>query len=393
VTITNLWKFPAPYFGGKTGAAPFIWAALGDVGHYLEGFSGSSAVLLLRPHPANRTYHSETANDADGLLVNALRSIQLSPRAAADAASWYVSEADLHARHLAILRWRAERDLERLMGDPAYHDPVIGGYWLWGLSCWIGSGWCSGEGPWIVGHDGRITKRPKGRAGVSRKLPHVSDNGRGVNRPQLREEGVSRQLPHVSDNGRGVNHAGAREEGVSVESEPGELDDGRVFHSMTMPELLRWFEFLAARLRHVRILNGDWKRCVTSGVLKTITVRQGTGKAGIFLDPPYRATDTRDANLYTHDDGDKVSAEVREWCKENGDDPDYRIVLAGFAGEGHEELEALGWRCESWFQSGFLKGGMAQQGEEGHSQDKERLWISPHCLTGEKGTPKQTSLF
>ena len=83
-----------------------MWEALGDVDHYVEPFAGSLAVLLRRPHEANRTYHSETVNDLDGLLCNAWRSIQWSPEATADAASWPVCEADMHARHLALLRWR-----------------------------------------------------------------------------------------------------------------------------------------------------------------------------------------------------------------------------------------------------------------------------------------------
>ena len=39
-----------------------MWAALGDVDHYVEPFCGSMAVLLGRPHPHVRTYYSETAN-------------------------------------------------------------------------------------------------------------------------------------------------------------------------------------------------------------------------------------------------------------------------------------------------------------------------------------------
>ena len=94
---------PFPWFGGKADAAPAVWEALGDVDHYVEPFAGSLAVLLRRPHEANRTYHSETVNDLDGLLCNAWRSIQRSPEATADAASWPVCEADKHARHLALL--------------------------------------------------------------------------------------------------------------------------------------------------------------------------------------------------------------------------------------------------------------------------------------------------
>jgi hypothetical protein len=83
-----------------------------------------------------------------------------------------------------------------------------------------------------------------------------------VNRPQAREPGVSRQLPHLGGDGQGVNHAGCRERGTGDE-----------FHPMTMPELRRWFQFLSARLRHVRILNGDWRRAVTGGASLTLPVR------------------------------------------------------------------------------------------------------------------------
>ena len=362
VTLARLEKAPFPWFGGKTDAAPFVWTALGDCDHYVEPFMGSLATLLLRPHKANRAYYSETVNDLDGLLCNAWRSIQLSTDATAEAASWPVCEADLHARHVALVRWKANQPLERLMGDPAFHDPVMAGWWIWGQSSWIGSGWCSGKGGWSGDADG-IFRRQKG------------------------EPVVSRQLPHLGDDGRGVNHAGAREPGVTNERE---------FHPMTMPEVRRWFAFLSARLRHVRILNGDWKRAVTSGASKTLSVRMGDGVAGIFLDPPYSG-EVRVKDLYAHDSND-VAAEVLAWCKKNGPDPKLRIVLAGFANEAHVELEREGWTAVEWFKSGFLKGGMAntagdddESGEVRHQQGLERLWLSPACLRPE--TAQQCRLF
>ena len=105
--LTDLRKTPFPWFGGKMPTPrPAVWEILGDVDHYVRPFAGSLAVLLRRPHEANRTYHSETVNDLDGLLCNAWRSIPVEPRATTDAASWPVCEADMHARHLALLRWR-----------------------------------------------------------------------------------------------------------------------------------------------------------------------------------------------------------------------------------------------------------------------------------------------
>ena len=339
MTLKNLFKTPWPWFGGKSDAAEAVWAALGDVDHYVEPFAGSLAVLLRRPHVANRTYHSETVNDLDGLLCNAWRAIARDPDAVAEAASWPVCEADLHARHLALLAWRAAGNAERLMADPDFYDARMAGWWAWGQSCWIGAGWCSGRGPWTVGADGRIAKRTKG-------------------------EGVARQLPFLSADGRGVATAGVREEGVGE------------YHPMTMPELTRWLRFLSARLRHVRILNGKWERACTSGALQSLPVRQG-GHCGVFLDPPYDNA-VRGADLYT-EDGGTPAADARAWCLANGDNPRYRIVLAGYDAE-HGDLARAGWREVEWFRKGFLKGGMAQQSDKGHQQGRERLWLSPHCL-------------
>lgn len=359
----NYQKAPFPYFGGKSKAAPVVWAALGDVAHYVEPFCGTMAVLLNRPHLANRPHYSETVNDFDGLLVNAWRSIQLHPEATAVAASNPVAEADLHARHCALVRWRHEHQLEHLMGDPAWCDPTMGGWWLWGIASWIGSGWGSGTGPWSPDDTGRLTRT--GQPGVNRQRPDINGNGMGVNRPGLREPGVRRQLPAIGNDGRGVNHLGLREPGVE-------------WHDVTMPQLVDWFAWLSARLRHVRVLNGDWKRAVTRGATKTIPVRMGDGHCGIFLDPPYADTAGRADGLYAHDDL-QVAHQVREWCLNHGADPDYRIVLAGFDGEHGTELTDAGWAETEWFKAGYLTGGMAQQNADGHQQHRERFWMSPHC--------------
>jgi len=394
--LKRLDKCPWPWFGGKSDAAPAVWDALGDVHHYVEPFAGSLAVLLRRPHPCNRAHYSETVNDADGLLVNAWRSIQLSPDAMAEAASWPVSEADLHARHLALLRWREEHQLEHLMADPEWHDARMAGWWAWGQSCWIGSGWCSGNGPWVVGDDGRIVRRQDRRAGVRRQRPALRDNGQGVNHAGGREPGVERKVPHISDNGRGVNHPGTREPGAGVRRQLPHLGNngkgvnhagGREpgvgeYHPMTMPELRRWMRFLSARLRHVRILNGDWARAVTGGALRTLPVRQKGGAAGVFLDPPYGAAANRCGDVYAYD-SETVADDCRAWCLANGEHPQYRIVLAGFDTE-HVELEAHGWRVIEWYRSGFLKGGMGNTGSGGQ-QHRERLWLSPHCLSDDDG--------
>ena len=383
-------KAPFPWFGGKSKAAPVVWSMLGDVVHYVEPFAGALGVLLERPHPCNRTYYSETINDLDGFVVNAWRAMQMQPEATAKAASWPVTEADKIARQLACLRWKRDNDLEHLMGDATWCDPVVAGWWLYGVCCQIGAI----KGPWIADPvTGRIMKQT-GSGGTRRNLPQLSNNGKGVNRPQLREPGVFRDRPHLSNNGNGVNHAGTREPGVSpAEGQPGDCEQAwapeQEFHPVTMPELVRWFEWLSARLRHVRIVNGQWTRVCTIGAAKTLPVRQKQGVCGIFLDPPY-ADDVRSSDLYSDGcDSGSVTQAVRDWCIQNGDDKDYRIVLAGFDVE-HAELTQHGWTEHEWFAGGFLSGGYGNI--DGTSQQhRERLWASPHCLQERKD--EQRSLF
>lgn len=366
MTLKNLQKAPFPWFGGKSKAAPLVWGLLGDVEHYVEPFAGSLAVLLNRPHPANRSYHSETVNDLDGLLVNAWRAIQWHPEETAEHASWPVSEIDRTSREIALVRWREDRLADKLSGSAEWCDPKMAGWWLWGVCVQIGA--FTIGGPWTADDNGMIVK-------IDRKA-----EGRG-------EPGVKRGLPHIANDGKGVNRPAAREPGVMSDSPDNE------FHPHTMPELIRWFQWLSARLRHVRILNGDWERTVTVGVTKTLSVRKSDGHAGIFLDPPYADTANRSKGLYGIDDLD-VSHLVKAWCAENGDDPDRRIVLAGYDGEHDNQLADLGWTAHEWFTTGYLQGGYSLQSQDGsgHQQDRERLWASPHCLKLES-EPEQPSLF
>jgi hypothetical protein len=151
---------------------------------------------------------------------------------------------------------------------------------------------------------------------------------------------------------------------------------------MTMPEVRMWMQFLSARLRHVRILNGDWSRACTDGVLKMLAVRQGDHVAGVFLDPPYADTANRTKGLYANDDL-QVAHKAREWALSKGGDPKIRIVFAGYDGEHGSSFEDEGWTSVEWYRAGFLKGGMANQSEERNQQARERLWLSPHCLKSE----------
>ena len=359
MTMTNVDKAPFPWFGGKSKAAAAVWAALGDVVHYVEPFFGSGAVLLNRPHPANRPYFSETVNDLDGFIVNFWRAVQWHPDATAEAASWPVAEADKTARQLALIRWRDAGALDRLAGDATWCDPVMAGWWAWAVCVHIGP--FGNTHAWIADQvTGAITKQdrdPPRKPGVERSLPHVSNDGRGVCHPKLRAPGVLD--PITPEHGKSA------------------LDRwGAEYHNLAMPEIIRWFRHLSARLRHVRILNGDWTRLTSGATTKTVEVRYKGGVSGVFLDPPYASG--HDRRVYAHN-VEGVADRVRQWCLTHGDDPQYRIVLSGFDTE-HLDLISHGWTVvESGVMSGYMPGGYQRKGGSGQMH-RDSLWLSPHCL-------------
>jgi hypothetical protein len=376
MTLKNLQKAPFPWFGGKSKAAPLVWSLLGDVEHYVEPFAGSLAVLLNRPHTPNRPHHSESVNDLDGLIVNAWRAIQWHPEETAAHASWPVSENDKHARHIALVRWREQGLADKLAGSPKWCDPEMAGWWLWGVCIQIGA--FAAGGPWIADDNGMIIKidrkaEGQNEVGVVRGIPSLTRAVSEIIDGGTRQPGVKRDKPTLTKDGQGVTTPSTRQQGVLSDETANE------FHQHTMPELIRWFQWLSARLRHVRILNGDWSRIVTSGVTKTLKVGMGQGHAGIFLDPPYADTANRMKGLYGVDDLD-VSHLVKTWCADNGSDPDYRIVLAGYDGEHDHQLQNLGWIEHEWFKPSGFQGGYGIGTEAGHQQHRERLWASPHCL-------------
>lgn len=196
-----------------------IWQALGDVASYCEPCCGSAAVLLNRPGGAGRI---ETINDVCGLVCNYWRAVKLKPQELAQWLDYPVSELDLTARH-GWLNARVTTLASELEADPDFCDPKAAGWWAWGASCWIGSGWCDGT-------SGRV------------KLPSLADTGKGVIR-RTNFDGGPRDIPG-------------------------------------------WCIALAARLARVRVICGDWRRSVTSAAIAD-NPANANGSVGIFLDPPY----------------------------------------------------------------------------------------------------------
>ena len=311
---------PFPYFGGKRKAAETVWPAFGKVVNYVEPFAGSAAMLLAAPPDATRI---ETINDFDGFVANFWRAIAHDPDAVAHAADWPVNEVDLMARHSWLVRHR-QPITEQLCADPAWYDARSAGWWVWGACNWIGSGWCSGDGPWV--HDGTRLVRKEGDAG----------------------QGINRQLPHLGNAGQGINR---------------QLPDG----STARAEFIRaWMRELHQRLRDVRVTCGDWQR-----VLKdSVTTRHGL--TAVFLDPPY---EKGDMDYSAGGMGQGIADAVRAWCAANGDNPMLRIVLCGHAGE-HDALLQHGWHTRAW----KAGGGYALREEAIANAKSETLWCSPHCV-------------
>ena len=198
-------KAPFPWFGGKSKCADTVWNYFHDVDNYVEPFAGSIAVLLNRPDGWKGV---ETVNDLDGYIANFWRAVKHDPVAVAQYANNPVNEADLTARHLWLVNTGKER-VNKLFGDPDYYDAKVAGWWVWGICCWIGTGWCSGQGPWRADEDG--------------------------------------QLVHLGDAGQGV-------------------DTGEDC-------LIEYMTALAERLRYVRVCCGDWQRVVTVGALNDGNVK------------------------------------------------------------------------------------------------------------------------
>ena len=357
--MSEVLKAPFPYFGGKSKAAPAVWAAFGGgVKNYVEPFAGSAAMLLAAPEGKR----IETINDFDGFVANFWRAVAQDPDAVAHHADWPCIEADLEARHAWLvqrtgrLRWQLE--------DPDFYDAKIAGWWVWGACNWIGSGWCSGTGPWV--HDGTRLVRKEGDAGqgIKRQLPQLGGGGRGINRqlPHLGNagQGINRQLPYLSRAGQGI-----------LQRPP----------DSTTPrgEFIRaWMRELHQRLRDVRVTCGDWQR-----VLKdSVTTRHGL--TAVFLDPPY---EKGDMDYGAGGMGLGIADAVREWCAANGDNPKLRIVLCGHAGE-HDALLEHGWHLRTW----KAGGGYALREEAIANAKSETLWCSPHCVPA-RGAAFNDGLF
>jgi DNA adenine methylase len=318
---------PFPYFGGKRSVAADVWVRLGAPAQYIEPFCGSAAVLLAKPTPAAL----EVICDASGFIANFWRAVRHQPAVVAAWADYPVSHIDLGARHVWLMAQR-ERIGAELQNCDWPGDAKVAGWWLWGQCCWIGSGWCEWDRAgaarrqcWerhLGGQEGiDATSAGRGIQAVG-KVPHASDAGRGI-------QAVG-QVPHASNAGMGdalLTSAGRA--------------------------AWRWLHKLANRLERVRVVHGDWTRCLNNHF--------GGADTAIFLDPPYRSYE----KLY-YGNAASVADAVEAWARDNAH---LRIALCGHVGD---------YDLPSWDPMQWDRGRLTYSG--GQTTDKECIWFSPACL-------------
>jgi DNA adenine methylase len=327
--MAEILKAPFPWFGGKSRAARLVWSRFGNVANYVEPFAGSLAVLLGR----QTSPKIETVNDRNCWISNFWRACVADPEGVAYHADWPVNQADLTARHQWLVtqpEWR-----ERMLREPYFYDVRIAGWWVWGQSMWIGSGWCSelrskaGRGMPDLGGDKGIH-----RNGVPQKIPYLSSEGMGV---------VPRQVPYLAGQA---------------------MPEGRILEKLKP---------LQRRLRNVRVCCGDWQ-----GIMGySVTTRHGV--TGVFLDPPY-TLEGRSGEVYGLEGEGEVAAGVTAWARENGADPGLRIALCGY--EGDVDMPAS-WEKVQWKAVGGY--GLRAEGQGRENAERERIWFSPACIRPQPG--------
>jgi hypothetical protein len=437
-TYTEL-KSPFPWFGGKSRVASIVWDYFGNVDNYVEPFAGSLAVLLGRPHQAQ----TETVNDLDCYLANFWRAMTSEPHKLAEFCDWPVNEADLHARHL----WLVNQDefRERMKTDSFFYDVRIAGWWVWGISQWIGSGWCSrpewtgrtnaartprgvhamaaatAETPWLArpalstegqgvhrkrpmvhgGHFGKGIHQAELRGGRNvanltgsgQQRPALGDDGRGVHRklPSLGDagRGVARQIPHLGNAGMGIN--------ATPEQIPHLADGGMGVHAKR-PHLsgrgtgigVHSDERVNTLLGYFEALHSRLRRVrVCCGDWKRVTGPSVTvkhGVCGIFLDPPYDMRVVSDAS------SGRDGAAPSDGLYANHDNDLSREVRSWAIENGANPLLRIalcGYEGEHAMPDDWAcvpwkaHGGYGSQrgGKGNENAHRERIWFSPHCVT------------
>ncbi len=141
-----------------------------------------------------------------------------------------------------------------------------------------------------------------------------------------------------------------------------------LFRIDTRDRIPEYLTELSNRLRRVRVLCGDWTRCLSHSVTTKV------GLTGIFLDPPYTDYESK-TKLYTNDEVGVAKA-VKKWAIENGNNPKVRIAYCGYS--GNNMIFPSDWQEVHW-KAGNGYSGQRKEGTNENSH-RETIWFSPHCV-------------
>lgn len=346
-----------PYFGGKGRVADVVWQRFGNPANYVEPFAGSLAVLLARPDAHEWWARNETVNDLDGNIANWHRSIAADAETVALHASQPVNEIDLTSRHLWLVT-NAANLRARLFADPNFYDARAAGWWVWGISAWVGGDWCTGIGPY-TGTDAPSLTNGGTTPGVYRKIPMCSGahGGKGIHKPIPLTLPVDENVPAVTEAYR--DHLNTQ------------------------------FSALSNRMRRVRVASGDWSR-----VLGNAAVPAKRHFTAVLLDPPYDPTERR-SDLYAVGDRSTIGATktdeavsvheaARAWALQRTDDPAYRIAYCSYSSPDEDALfEGAGWSPYRWAAAGgYAHAAKKAEGTRAQANKyREIVWFSPSCLS------------
>ena len=306
---------------------------MGNPTVYVEPFAGSLACLLARPDgPGQR----EIVCDLDGGISNFWRAVEAEPDTVAYWADYPTFHHDLTARHKWLRAWFAEHSAE-LSADPHFYCAKVAGWWVWGISLWIGGGWCNA-----------ISDRKDGGTTDGRPFVHNGGSSQGVAAQRLNTpygspkdaqrvwdvrpavtsaNGVSAQAQRAQDKrpmagatggGTGVSAQRTPDSRPHAARKPGGM--GVSAQCTTRPDLVEWFRAIQERLKGVIVLNRSWESALTPTLLMH-TPTAPKPPVGILLDPPYLTID-RQSELYGSDaDGSSsdVATAAYQWAIANGD--------------------------------------------------------------------------
>ena len=170
---------------------------------------GALAVLLHRRQPCAR----EIVCDTDGLLVQLLA--RLAGRPGGGGVLGRVADdppGSDRAAYVWLRDWRAEHggEVERRPG--LLRREVWPGWWVWGLSNWIGGGWCA------------VTRAMASNGQIPFAASNVGAGGQGV---QAQRTAPHEKRPHVQNHGGGGYGVQAQRGGVQAQRGPDKRPHGR----------------------------------------------------------------------------------------------------------------------------------------------------------------------